>query len=230
MDKLLAKISDYDFDSIVDETIGDEGGYSDNPNDSGKATKYGITLNTAQAYKKILISRYNWDGDMKSLTEEMAKYIYRQEFWLHINGDALVTVSPLIAAQMFDMAVNMGPPAAVTYLQRLLNAFNDKQTLYKDLVPDGIFGAVTLEALRTLVLVRTHNEPIKVILTGLLGSQTTHYRDLVEKREKDEEFFYGWLSRVARHLTHYANLLLQQKTLPQAGAPSKTGDHDDDFN
>jgi len=155
----------------------------------------------------------------------MAKYIYRQEFWLHINGDALMTVSPLLAAQMFDMAVNMGPNAAVTYLQRLLNAFNDKQTLYKDLVPDGVFGAVTLEALRTLALVRAHNEPVKVILTGLLGSQTTHYRDLVEKREKDEEFFYGWLMRVARHLTHYASLLSQPKG---AAKPNDTGEDFDE--
>lgn len=113
-----------DFDKAFKLIIGAEGGYSNDPNDSGGATKYGISQ---KAYPYL---------DIKSLTIDDAKKIYKRDYWDYIHGDEIPFP---ICTLMFDEAVNQGTGAAIMDLQRACG-----------LSEDGVFGIHTLEAAKKL--------------------------------------------------------------------------------
>lgn len=58
------------FDRAFELIIGLEGGYTDDPDDPGGPTKYGIAQN------------YNKEVDVKNLTLNEAKGIYYRKYWL----------------------------------------------------------------------------------------------------------------------------------------------------
>ena len=70
-----------------------EGGYVNDVNDPGGVTKYGISQRSFP------------DLDIKNLTLEEAKEIYRVKYWEAINGDARPFHE---AVAIFDFAVNSG--------------------------------------------------------------------------------------------------------------------------
>ena len=78
--------------------MGFEGGYSDDPDDRGGKTKFGITEATAR--------RLGYKGDMKDLTLDQAKKLYYDHYWKCWNYDKIE--DERIATEMFDQAVNMG--------------------------------------------------------------------------------------------------------------------------
>jgi lysozyme family protein len=74
-----------------------EGGAKFVADDAGKGpTKYGINQTA------------NPDLDVKNLTEDQAREIYRKRYWNKINGDALAAKNPALATIAFDAAVNQG--------------------------------------------------------------------------------------------------------------------------
>lgn len=96
-----------------------EGGYSNDPKDPGGETKYGISK---RSYPHL---------DIKNLTREQVKPIYRADFWGPAGCDA---VPPALKYPLFDFAVNSHPKQAVRVLQRRLGVF-----------ADGIIGPITLQ-------------------------------------------------------------------------------------
>ncbi len=98
------------FDAAFEGVIGVEGGYVNNPSDPGGETKYGIS------------KRAFPNEDIKNLTLERAKELYRQEYWTPLKTDQMP--APL-AFELFDFAVNSGPRTAVTCLQELVGAKQD---------------------------------------------------------------------------------------------------------
>jgi len=108
------------FDYALAFVLGQEGGYSNNPNDPGGETNFGISK---RAYP---------DLDIASLTHEQAAAIYRRDYWERIKGDELPYAIALIT---FDSAVNCGVDRAVRWLQQATGA---KQ--------DGIIGPATIRA------------------------------------------------------------------------------------
>lgn len=98
------------WDDIFDRLIGHEGEYSNDPNDPGGETKWGISK---RAYPFL---------DIKNLTREQAKLIYYDDFWTVINAEKL---HPAVAFQLFDFAVNSGVETAIRYFQRALGVADD---------------------------------------------------------------------------------------------------------
>src|SRR5215468_2796972 len=78
------------FDLAVAKTLIREGGarFTDNPDDRGGATKYGISQ---RAYP---------NEDIANLTEDQAKAIYKQDYWDRVSGDKLK--SQAVAENVFD--------------------------------------------------------------------------------------------------------------------------------
>lgn len=124
------------FDSAFKRLLQYEGGYTNDPKDRGnwttgiigkgecKGTKYGIS---AMSYP---------DLDIKNLTENQAKEIYKKVYWTDIGLNKL---EPCLAVQVFDAAVQHGTKISVRLLQEVLN------------VPvDGIIGIATLNTLKFL--------------------------------------------------------------------------------
>jgi lysozyme family protein len=182
--------------AIIDDVLRREGGakYTNLPGDSGGPTKYGITLNTLSKWrKKPCVAE-----DVQALAEAEARHIYTARYWYEPGFDQVAPVSAEVAEELMDTGVNMGPVRAIEFLQRLLNAFNNRAKFYPDLVVDGVLGPNTLVAL-SAYLARRGKEGELVLLFSLDSVQTERYVGIAERREKDEEFVYGQiLQRAAK--------------------------------
>ncbi|MBT7004602.1 MAG: hypothetical protein HOA06_07770 [Chloroflexi bacterium] len=169
-------------EGIIADVIGIEGGYSNHSDDSGGATKFGVTEAVAR--------QYGYKGDMTAMPQDVAVYVYTKEYWDKINGDVILKLSPNIAMEVFDTAVNTGVHRAGMFLQVCLNGLNNKQGFYDDIEADGVIGSGTLTALGGYL---THRDS-HVLLKLLNCVQGAFYLSLVEQREKDESFLYGWVA------------------------------------
>lgn len=81
------------FDAAFDFVIGSEGGYSNDPDDVGGETRFGISK---RAYPNV---------DIEQLTLEQAKQIYYRDYWTPAGCNALTGPMALL---VFDCSVNQG--------------------------------------------------------------------------------------------------------------------------
>lgn len=169
--------------AIIEGIIAVEGGYSDHPSDRGGKTMYGITEAVAR--------KHGFTGPMHELPKSLAFKIYEQTYYRGPNFHLIHELSPAIAEEVTDTGVNMGVGTAAKFLQRALNAFNRQQRDYSDIVVDGAVGQRTITALRAF-LGRRGKEGEAVMLTALNSLQGARYVELVERREQNEDFIYGW--------------------------------------
>ena len=168
---------------IIDQVIAREGGYSDNPADSGGKTRYGIT--------EALARKHGYDGAMHELPRARAVEILAAEFWPK-SFDDILTLSPALVAELFDTAVNIGPAHAGKFLQRALNVLNRSETDYPDLKVDGVIGSDTVSALAAFLKLR-RGRGQTALLTAVNSLQGAYYIQLCERRKKDETHLFGWL-------------------------------------
>ena len=171
--------------SIIDDIIKAEGGYSNNPNDSGGQTMYGITKSVAVAN--------GYKGAMKDLPISLAENIYYTQYVSKPKFDLLIPLSESIAAEVIDTGVNMGPSVAGKFLQRCLNAFNSQGKAYADITVDGKVGTGTASALKSYLGLRGKQGEI-VMLKALNCLQGARYIELAEGRQANEDFVYGWIA------------------------------------
>ncbi len=172
------------FGEAIAKLLPIEGGYSNNPDDSGGKTAWGITEDVARAN--------GYEGLMWSMPVATAKRIYKAQYWDTLFLDDCP--STRVAHEMFDTGVNCGIGVAGEFLQRALNALNRKQRDYPDMKVDGVPGPVTQHALRKF-LEQRGDEGEAVLLKALNCLQGARYVRLAEQREKDETFLYGWLKQ-----------------------------------
>ena len=167
---------------IINGIIEVEGGYSHNPSDSGGETMYGITKHVAGLAGYI--------GPMSLLPRDLAFTIYTEKYWDSLHGDTMLELSAAVTEEVVDTGVNMGVSRAAKFLQRCLNIFNRSGALYPDVTVDGNVGPATLSALNGCLTTRGE----AVLVKALNCLQGAFYVELAERREKDEEFIYGWFN------------------------------------
>jgi lysozyme family protein len=167
---------------IIDDIIAAEGGYVNDPADSGGETNYGITVEVARAA--------GYGGPMVDLPRGVAFNIYAARYWDAVGADKLAALSEAVAAEVVDTAVNMGASRAVRFLQRALNVLNAGATVFNDLTVDGQIGPSTIAALSIYLTKRDE----AVLVKALNCLQGAYYIELAERREKDEKYVYGWLT------------------------------------
>jgi lysozyme family protein len=149
-----------------------EGGYSNDPNDAGGETKYGIA------------KRWHPNIDIKNLTLEGAKQIYRLEYW---NPMLLwKIVSDDFTTEIFEQAINMGRHQSVLHIQRSYNLISVNQ-----LVVDGALGTKTVDALNGLGSNRS-----TAFLKCMNGEQYQRYKEIIANDPTQRGFFVGWLRRI----------------------------------
>lgn len=177
------------FDDAFEVTVGHEGGYSNNPNDDGGETMFGITATTARAF--------GYTGAMKDMPLATAKAIYKKGFWDTLRLDDIGAVSPAIAKELFDTNVNLAVGKAGHFLQRALNCFDDQQKLYHDITDDGKIGQGTVDAFKAYFAKRGKFAE-KVMMSALNAQQGEYYFKRCEAKETNEDFVFGWyLNRVS---------------------------------
>ncbi len=181
-------------EGIISEILRKEGSiYTNNPDDSGGPTRYGITLATLARYR----GRATTAAEVMRLTETEAREIYHQRYVMEPGFGPILDLSQGICAELVDTAVNAGAARAAEFLQRSLNGLNRQGKDYPDIRVDGQCGPGTLAALRAY-LARRGREGETVLLRALNCLQGEFYIGLAERRPKDETFLYGWLKeRVA---------------------------------
>ena len=104
-------------DEIAEAIIAREGGYVNDKDDPGGATKYGVTIGTMRRLGMDL----DGDGavttkDVKALTKDEAKAIFLRDYY---ERPRIAELPEELRASVFDMSVNAGS-ASVTILQKLL--------------------------------------------------------------------------------------------------------------
>jgi lysozyme family protein len=172
-------------DELIEGVIAREGGYSNHPSYRGGPTRWGVTQAVARAH--------GYAGDMRAYPREEAVTVYRRIHWLRPGFDRVAELAPLIAAELFDTGVNMGPEVAAGFLQRALNALNRGASDYPDLPVDRRVGDATIQALKGFVDRRGRSGET-VLLKAIEALQGERYLRLAEQRPANEAFLYGWLA------------------------------------
>ncbi|MFN3298507.1 glycoside hydrolase family 108 protein [Caldimonas sp.] len=116
------------FDRALKIVLGHEGGYVNHPKDPGGETNLGITRRTWESW----VGRPAMPGEMRSLTPDMVRPIYRQQYWDRVRGDDLPSGADLAT---FDAGVNSGTTRGARWLQEAVGARQD-----------GVVGPQTLAA------------------------------------------------------------------------------------
>ena len=168
-------------DKVILGILDREGGWVNDPSDSGGETNYGITIGTAR--------RFGYLGPMIELTKSQAYHIYAEQYWNPLKLDDIATHSEKIAEELADTAVNMGVRRAGLFLQRSLNVLNNNQRYYNDIGVDGQVGPATIRAFNKYIVRRG-----EVVLFRMLNClQGSFYIELAERRHKDQRFLFGWM-------------------------------------
>lgn len=165
----MAKVSFGRFKASLEFVGKWEGIYSDDKDDPGGATKYGITQKTLSEYCGRKVSKQ----EVQDLTYDRAKTIYHTLYWQKAYCTALPAGLDTI---MFDCAVNQGVPTAKKILQQTLK-----------LKPDGIFGIKTMAAISMLDQVST-----KDLSRDFLARRAVRYANLLTFWK----YGFGWFRRL----------------------------------
>ena len=179
--KEASQIKDPIFDQAFSIVLGHEGGFSNDKNDAGGATAFGISLR----FMKDDDIDIDGDGDIdlsdvKALTKAESKEIYYHFFWIKNNYQFIENSQ--VAVKLFDMAVNMGAYQANKICKRAIN-----DILVDNMPVNGIMNEETIATLNEI-------HP-SAIIQQLRERQAEFYRSIVAKNPKLKKFENGWLAR-----------------------------------
>ena len=152
------------FDEIIEVVLEHEGGYVNDPKDPGGETNFGIA------------KRSHPDVDIKNLTKEGAKEIYKEVYW---DKNKVESLPEDLWHIYFDMCVNQGKSRAVKIIQRAVNGKGGSLTV------DGGMGPMTIAAIGKS----------RVELDRVRAYRVKYYSDLVTKKPDLERFYFGWFKR-----------------------------------
>ena len=174
-----------DIDTLIEELIHREGGYTNHPADRGGPTRWGVTQIVARAH--------GYEGDMRHFPRELAAEVYRRIYWLAPHFDRVAGHGPKVAAELFDTGVNMGPTVATGFLRRALDALNRGASDCPDIPTAGSIDDRLIAALAAF-LARRGDAGETVLLKAIEALRGERYLDLAERRPANEAFLYGWLA------------------------------------
>ena len=124
-------------DAIARAIVAREGGFVNDPDDPGGATKHGVTLATLRRLGIDLDRDGDTDAaDLRELTPDQAVEIYKRHYF---GQPGIARLPEALQSSVFDMYVNAGSNA-VKILQRLLAEFQEPVTV------DGVIGPRTAAA------------------------------------------------------------------------------------
>ena len=166
------------FDQAFERLIGHEGKFTNDRQDRGnwttgvigkgelKGTKYGIS---AMTYP---------DLDIKSLSLQQAKKIYKRDWWDKINADQ---IDSALVFQVWDFAINAGMGTAKRKLQKAVGV-----------AEDGMIGKQTIQAI--------NNTELNDVLMKFNAERLKYYTSL----STWPRYGKGWTLRVAGQLNYAA--------------------------
>ncbi|MGR3484704.1 MAG: holin-associated N-acetylmuramidase [Paracoccaceae bacterium] len=173
---------------IARDILTREGGFVDDPDDPGGATKHGVTIHTMRALGLDLDGDGDVDrDDVRRVSMERAVDIFVTQ---HFEGPGLAQLPTALQPTVFDMHVNAGAHA-VRILQRLLGRMR------LPVAVDGILGPITAEAAR-----RAHAAAPHHIVDAYGIARRNYYYALADRRPASRKYARrrdggkgGWIAR-----------------------------------
>ncbi|MEL6840243.1 MAG: holin-associated N-acetylmuramidase [Pseudomonadota bacterium] len=193
---------------IATEIVAREGGYVNDPDDPGGATKYGVTIHTMRRLGLDLDQDGRIDtDDVKMLTRAHAVSIFVEHYFRKPKIDQLPEV---LHATVFDMYVNAGANA-VKILQRLLGDMRITVTV------DGIIGPQTIAATK-----KGLEAAPKHFVDAYGIARRNYYYDLADRRVNSRKYARrrdggkgGWIKRAEEFIDpryHFSDAQHRERT------------------
>ncbi|MXV14091.1 glycoside hydrolase family 108 protein [Hufsiella ginkgonis] len=177
-------------------TMGNEGGYANNPADPGGETYKGISRNNwptwpgwpavdaavastgdvASAIDAALAGNASLQGEVQAF--------YKANFWDIMQLDSL-NDQPT-ANQLFDIAVNMGPGLAPRLLQQAIDNLTPPPNPL--ITVDGEVGPLTLAA--------ANSANPESLYNNLCSLRNERYRAIIAANPSMQQFANSWFSRI----------------------------------
>jgi lysozyme family protein len=163
------------WDKSCEMVLVHEGGFTNDQRDSGNHLPDGrqgsTMLGCTQANWEAYVGHKVTQDDMKKLTKEDVKPLYKKNYWDAVHGDDLPSGLDYAA---FDFAINAGPGASRKLIQRALGV-----------TADGAFGPMTMAAIQ--------KADAKDLMHKFSEAKTNFYKSL----SNFNVYGTGWLRRVA---------------------------------
>ena len=174
-------------EAIISKTLETEGGYVNDPSDSGGETYCGIARNTNPKWQgwKIVDAHkpLKWNQKIQdSELEQLVIDVYDTKYYQPIKADKID--SDMIRTHLYDMGVNAGTGAAVKLLQKAIN-----MVYGISIAVDGAIGNITLTY--------TNNKAkLNELVNEFINQRRLYYQNLVKRKPTNQKFLKGWLNRV----------------------------------
>ncbi len=130
----MSKVNITKFDIAFEHLMNNEGGYSNDPVDSGGKTIFGIASKYHPEWFNLVYTAYK--SRDKKVAKDLAKKFYKSKFW---NGNYELIEDSSLAFRVFDFGVNAGVRKSVKIFQKCVNYLTSE-----GLGVDGKFGIQTL--------------------------------------------------------------------------------------
>ncbi|RDC74337.1 peptidoglycan-binding protein [Rhodovulum sp. 12E13] len=183
-----------DVETLAREIVAREGGYVNDPDDPGGATKYGVTIHTMRGLGMDL----DGDGrvspaDVKRLSRNQAVEIFLEHYYARPRISSLPEA---LQPSVFDMYVNAGANA-VSILQRLLCEMGEEVAV------DGVIGPQTIAAAKAAAAKAPDH-----IADAYGIARRNYYYDLADRRPRSRKFARrrdggkgGWIARAEEFIS-----------------------------
>jgi len=183
------------FNPAFQITMGNEGGYANNPNDHGGETYKGIAKNywpnwsgwaivdgTIATHPPSINQALN--GNAQLQTQVLS--FYKANFW---NTESLDNITDQqVANQLFDIAVNMGTGTASKFLQQAVNTLSPNK-----LTVDGQIGPLSIAA--------ANAENAEDLYNAICQLRRAKYEAIIQNNPSQQQFANSWYSRITPYQT-----------------------------
>jgi len=160
-----------------------EGGYVDDPADSGGATNMGITHKTLARSRKV---KSVTKDEVKALTKDEAHDIYFRDYWSPLMLDSVT--SQTLAGAILDFGVNAGVRRAALTLQEAVNSIRGSMVLRED----GRMGPMTMGEVNLI--------EGDALLDRFTLMRISFYTALCKAKPSQRKFLYAWVKRTMGYL------------------------------
>ncbi|NCT16960.1 MAG: hypothetical protein COZ75_03545 [Flavobacteriaceae bacterium CG_4_8_14_3_um_filter_34_10] len=168
--------------SLLEHSIDSEGGYVDDPTDSGGKTKFGIAEKREWKSAADVLGVDRSTLNIKNLSPVQAKFYYYESRFKRFSINEIGNIN--LQTAMLDQSV-LTPSLINKNIKRALNDLG-----YEFDINSSKLSKDQIEAVNTV----DQNK----LLNGFLDYQQSYYDNLSEKRPKDKKFIKGWTNRVDR--------------------------------
>jgi len=158
------------FDECLKRILKHEGGYSNDPLDSGGRTNLGVTQRVWEEFVGHSVT----EADMKALTPQKVGSMYKLKYW---NPSYCEVLPKGLDYVVFDFAVNAGTGRSVKTLQQAIGC-----------VADGVIGPKTMAAI--------NDANPKDLIAKFSDARADFYQGIVARKPDQARFIRGWLNRV----------------------------------